>query len=414
MLEVTLEQAKSYILDVQGLRTNKPSKSIMDVANRTHNIQIDTISVVSRSHNLITWNRLPKYREGEIWDLQKEGKLFEYWSHAACLLPMDTYPFYVWRRSFYPEELWTSFRKWGEENKDVIEQVYKKVKKDGVTNSASVGERKTKSGGWWDWKIEKRALEYLYTTGRLMVAYRENFQKQYDLAERVIPPGIETEPLSNEQASEFVVETTLRSLGLGSHQDVRTYLGQLPARKLWNGKRTEMESFLDQKASDGRIVEVSIESLKDRYFVLKENAKSLASSSQTIAGDSPVKILSPFDNITRERHFPSKIWDFDYKIECYVPEPKRVYGYFVLPILDGIDFAGRMDTKVHRKSGLLEIKALYLEGESISTTNGLERLQEGIRNFAQFHDCSDIEIKKVSPRRMTKVARSLVDGKIDA
>ena len=407
MIEVSLEEARRFVLDVQGLRTDKPSKSVMNVANRIHNIQIDTISVVSRSHNLITWNRFPKYKEGKIWNLQKDGKLFEYWSHAACLLPMETYPFYVWRRSFYPEELWASFRKWGKENKEIIEQVYKKVKKEGVTNSASVGERKTKSGGWWDWKIEKRALEYLYTTGRVMVAYRKNFQKQYDLAERVIPPGIDTEPPTNDQAAEFAVDTTLRSLGLGSHLDIRTYLGRLPARKLWNGKKTEVEAYLDQRVSDGRIVEVSIEGLKDRYFVLKENVKSLTSSTNVSSNDTPVRILSPFDNIIRERHYPNQIWNFDYKIECYVPKPQRVYGYFVLPILDGTDLAGRMDVKVHRKTSLLEIKALYLESESIRSTAGLNRLQRGVIDFAHFHNCNEVDIRRVSPKRDTKQIRSL-------
>ncbi|MFW9833592.1 MAG: winged helix-turn-helix domain-containing protein [Candidatus Thorarchaeota archaeon] len=406
MLEVTPEQARSFILDIQGLRTKKPPKSIIEVAHRIHSIQIDTISVVSRSHNLITWNRYPKYREGDVWNLQRKGKLFEYWSHSACLLPMEAFPFYAWRRSFYPEELWSSFRKWGEENKDVIEQVYKKVKKDGATNSASMGERKTKTEGWWDWKIEKRALEYLYTTGKLMVAYRENFQKHYDLAERVIPPGTNTEPLSNDEAAMFVVKATLGSLGLGSHQDIRTYLGRLPARKLGMRKKTETEAYLNQKVSDGLLEEVSIGDLRERHFVLREQVSQLSSSDNFLSHDEPVKILSPFDNIIRERHYPAQIWNFDYKIECFVPKPKRVFGYFVLPILDGIDLAGRMDAKVHRKTGLLEIKSLYLESDSIKSPEGISRLKRGIDDFAQFHACEDVKFNDVKPKKYAKILRS--------
>ena len=406
MIEVSLEEARRFVLDVQGLRTSKPSKSVIDVANRIHNIQIDTISVVSRSHNLITYNRFSDYKEGDVWKLQKEGKLFEYWSHAACLLPMETYPFYVWRRSFFPEELWASFRKWGKENKEVIEQVYTKVKKEGVTNSASVGKRVTKSGGWWDWKIEKRALEYLYTTGRLMVAYRTNFQKQYDLVERILPEGTSSEPLSNDEAAEFVVDTTLRSLGLGSQQDMRTYLGRLPARKLWNGRKAEIETYLDQKADEGRIEEVTIEGVKERYFVHRDNFSRLTSSRST-PDEPPVKLLSPFDNVIRERHYPSQLWNFDYKIECFVPEPNRVYGYYVLPILDRNNLAGRLDAKVHRKNQLLEIKALYLESKSIKTPKGLDRLSRGIIDFVQFHACEDVKVGKVSPRKLTKSVRSL-------
>jgi len=406
MLEATIQQARSFILDVQGLRTKNPCRSVIDIADRIHSIQIDTISVVSRSHNLIAFNRYPEYQEGDVWTLQKEGKLFEYWSHAACLMPMETYPFYVWRRSFYPEELWASFRKWGAENKEIIDEVYKKVKKEGVTNSASVGERKTKSDGWWDWKVEKRALEYLYTTGKLMVAYRENFQKQYDLAERVVPAGVDIEPMSNEEAADFVVETTLRALGIGSQMDIRTYLGRLPARKLWNGKKVEVEAFLDEKVADGTLEIVSIDGAKDQYYTHQSNVDSLLN--QNVASDEdPIKILTPFDNILRERHFPEQLWNFEYTIECYVPAPKRVYGYFVLPILDGAKLAGRVDAKVHRKEGTLEIKSLYLEEKSLQSSEGLERLRQGVADFAAFHSCVRIEVGTVRPRKMTKIVRSL-------
>jgi len=125
--------------------------------------------------------------------------------------------------------------------------------------------------------------------------------------------------------------------------------------------------------------------------------------------NAPVRFLSPFDNILRERAFPKRIWNFDYKIECYVPPPERIYGYFVLPILDGNDLAGRMDAKVHRKSGLLEIKALYLENKSIQSTDGLERFRKGVVSFAKFHSCDKVEIRKTSPRKLTKAVRLLFD-----
>jgi len=102
MIEISLKDARNFILDAQGLRTSKPCKSVLDVARRIHNIQIDTISVVSRSHNLITFNRYSKYEDGSIWDYEKKGELFEYWSHAMCMMPIETYPFYAWRRKFYP------------------------------------------------------------------------------------------------------------------------------------------------------------------------------------------------------------------------------------------------------------------------------------------------------------------------
>ena len=140
MIEVSSDTARRFVLDIQGLRTERPSKSVVSVTKRIHSIQVDTISVVSRSHNLIVFNRFPAYKEGSIWEYEKQGKLFEYWSHAMCLMPIESYPFYAWRGKFYPGP---RGKKWSLENKDTIQQVYKYVKKNGVTNSASIGERKT-------------------------------------------------------------------------------------------------------------------------------------------------------------------------------------------------------------------------------------------------------------------------------
>ena len=409
MIEASLEQARSFILDVQGLRTKKPCNSVLEVAKRVHSIQIDTISVVSRSHNLITFNRFQGYEDGTIWESQRKGDLFEYWSHSMCLMPMETYRLSAWRKKYYHDEMWSSFRDWVISNKDIIEQVLKKVNDDGVTNSASLGEKKsTPSSGWWDWKVEKRALEYLFYVGELMVAYRSGFQKYYDIPDRVIPGGIDTEPLSDEEAALFIVESTLRALGLATQQDIRTYHGSMPSKKLWRNKRESVESYLDSLLKDGVIEEVRIDGIHDRYFAISANAGKLQSETSLGVEKTPVKILSPFDNITRERHFPKRIWSFEYTIECYVPPPKRVHGYFVLPILDLNNLAGRLDAKAHRKEGRLEIKSLSIEDKDLKTSEGLERLKMGIQNFAAFHDCHIISIDKVIPRSMTKSIRSFL------
>ncbi|MFW9966334.1 MAG: winged helix-turn-helix domain-containing protein [Candidatus Thorarchaeota archaeon] len=399
MLEVTVDQAKRFILDIQGLRTSRQSRSVLDVARRIHSIQIDTISVVTRSHNLIAWNRFPRYKEGDVWKAEMEGKLFEWWSHGMCLMPMETYPFTAWRKQFYPEDLWNSFKKWGIENKELIEQVYQKVKKDGVLNSASIGERKTKSGGWWDWKVEKRALEYLFYTGRLMVPYRKGFQKHYDLTERVLPPRVDSEPLSDDEAAEFVIKTTLGSLGLGSQMDMRTYLGRMPSRVLWNNKASLVEGYLEESVRTGLLEEVSIIGQKDRYFILGRNIRRLKKATTEDSEDLPIRFLSPFDNLIRERHLPQKLWNFEYTIECYTPIEKRRYGYFTLPLLDGIRLVGRVDAKLHRKNRILDLKSLHLEDDFWKSDSGLERLVAGINDFAQFHQADRTKVGNVIPQR---------------
>jgi uncharacterized protein YcaQ len=409
MIEVSIDQARSFILDAQGLRTEKPCTSVLEVAKRIHNIQIDTISVVSRSHNLISFNRFQDYQDGAIWDSQRSGELFEYWSHSMCLMPIESYRLSAWRKKYYHDEIRGSFREWGISNQDLIAQVFKKVKDDGVIKSASLGEKKsTPSSGWWDWKVEKRALEYLFYLGELMVAYRSGFQKYYDIPDRVIPNGIDTEPLSDEEAACFIVESTLRALGVGSQQDIRTYHGSMPSKKLWGNKKERVESYLDFLVEDGLLEEVKIAGIRERYFALSSCASKLQSNTFSQFNTAPVMILSPFDNIIRERHFPKRIWRFEYTIECYLPPSKRVHGYFVLPILDLNKIAGRADVKAHRKEGKLEIKSLYLEDEDLKTLEGLERLKKGIQSFAAFHNCSTITVGKVFPRGMTRDVRSFL------
>jgi uncharacterized protein YcaQ len=409
MIEISSEQARNHILDAQGLRTTNSCESVIDVANRVYNIQIDTISVVARSHNLTTFNRFLGYKEGTIWDYLREGKLIEYWSHAICLMPMETYRLSAWRKKYYHDEMWGSFKSWGIQNKETIDEVYRKVKRDGVINSASMGEKRTSSStGWWDWKIEKRALEYLFYMGELMIAYRDRFQKFYDIPERVIPAGINTEPLSDEEASRFIVESTLRSLGLGTHQDIRTYHGTMPSKRLWANNRARAEEYLDSLTQEGIIEEVKISGFRDRYFTMPEYVDSIISEKKGTHEATPVKILSPFDNLLRERHFPKRVWNFKYALECYVPPQDRVYGYFVLPILDLNNLAGRLDAKVHRKEGVLEAKSLYIESESLKTEDGFYRLKAGLQSFAAFHNCEKISLGNVHPRKLTKILRSLL------
>ncbi|MHA1636430.1 MAG: winged helix-turn-helix domain-containing protein, partial [Candidatus Thorarchaeota archaeon] len=372
MLEIIPEIARQVILDVQGLRTSKPSKSVMSVARRIHNIQIDTISVVSRSHNLITFNRFDKYKEGDIWKHLKKGDLFEYWSHAICLLPVQSFPYYAWMMKHTSKFIWRNLIKWAEDNKNLIEDVYKLVKKDGPLPSSSVGSRTEKSDGWWDLKAEKWGLECLFYSGRIMVSYRKGFQKYYDLKERVLPSGIDTEPMAEDEVPEFLTNTIASSLGIVGHKDLKTYMGKLPSKKIWSSRQNNIEAFLDGLVKEDKLVEVKIAGLDERYYVLKKYVRSLNDDITTTDDDVPVKLLSPFDNIMRERHYPREIWEFDYKIECYVPAPKRQYGYYVLPILDQHSIAGRVDAKVHRDAGLLELKSLYLESDDLKTEMGID------------------------------------------
>ena len=399
MLEVSQSQAQHLVLDVQGLRSRRPCRSVLDVVRRVHNVQIDTISVVSRSHDLTVFNRFPKYSEGEVWREERAGRLFEYWSHAMCLLPVQSFPFYAWimERMSEAKKGWQV--EWGVKNKETIESVLEHVKAKGPTASSDIGTREQKSDGWWDWKKEKLALEYLLVTGRLLVAYREGFQKYYDLTERVLPPAIPSEPMAIDEIPEYVVDTVFRSIGLGDYRDLKTYMGGLPFRETWGGRQL-VESTLKEHIGS-TVEQVTVEGHKDPLYVHKAYTDALTGSGPDTSSEH-VMLLSPFDNIVRERHYPRWLWTFDYKIECYTPVNQRKYGYYALPILDGSALAGRVDAKVHRDKGLLELKSLYIEFDSLKDDDGAARFAGGLERFAKFHGCSEIELHSVMPRGLRK------------
>ncbi|MHA1156051.1 MAG: winged helix-turn-helix domain-containing protein [Candidatus Heimdallarchaeota archaeon] len=392
MIEITRETAQKFIIEEQGLGVSNSFENVLDVAKKIHNIQIDTISVVARSHDLILFNRLENYQEKEVWKWLQEKKLFEFWSHAMCLMPFEEYPFYAWKMKYNQTSLPRYWNKWIEINQSVMDRVYLHVKKNGLTSSTDFKkENPKKSEGWWDWKVEKMALECLFLQGKLLVAYRKNFQKTFDLTENVVPAHIDTEPMGDDLLPEYLTKTILSSIGIANEEELKTYLGEAPAKYLWKRNKNAITDYLQDCVKNDILVEIQIEEDEEKQYSLKENIPKFESIINKDVKNTKVKFLTPFDNIIRERNFPAKIWNYDYKIECYVPVPKRKFGYFALPILDGYQLIGRADLKVHRAKKILEIKALEFE-DGISLTDARkERLVQGFNSFAKFNGCSTVE-----------------------
>ncbi len=305
MIEVPLEKAQNFILEKQGLRTKSPSKSIIDVAKRIHNIQIDTISVVARSHDLTLFNRLPNYQEKEVWKYVKDRKLFEYWSHAICLIPIEDYSFYAWKMDYLEDNISNWWNKWVVENKQLINDIYKYIKKNGTTCSADFKREEGKeSQRWWDWKGEKCAMEYLFRIGKLMIDFRKGFQKYYDLTERILPPSIDKEPMAKDELPYFIVNTVFSSIGLGNFEEMQSYLGTSHVKFLWNNKREKIIQFLDDCVKEGILESVQVEGIDSIHFVLSKDANRLVNESDDLTKQ-PLKFLSPLDKIIQERKYPS-------------------------------------------------------------------------------------------------------------
>ncbi|MHA1125067.1 MAG: winged helix-turn-helix domain-containing protein [Candidatus Heimdallarchaeota archaeon] len=398
MIEISREQAQRFITNAQLLNKNPIIDNVVDIAKRIHNVQIDTISVVARSHDLILFNRYPKYKEKDVWKAVEERKLFEYWSHALCLMPIEEFPFYLWKMNYKTENPETYWKKWIVDNKKVVEDIYTHIRKNGPTCSSDFKrEEKSKVIGWWNWKKEKSAMEYLFNQGKLMITYRKGFKRYYELTENVLPASIHSEPLPKEDLAEHLIRVIFSSLGIASAEELKTYLGRAYTTILWNNSKKKIVEFLNECIEIDLLTKVKIDDIQPSHFVLTDHIKDLDQTIIPDNDDKTMKFLSPFDNLVRERDYPERFWNFVYKIESYTPQAQRIYGYYSLPILDGHQLIGRTDLKVHRKDAKLEIKSLHFESGIKLDDDLLNRFKDGIHKLADFHNCQEFIYENIQP-----------------
>ncbi|MHA1913096.1 MAG: winged helix-turn-helix domain-containing protein [Promethearchaeota archaeon] len=398
---ISVDKVRKFILEKQGLRTEKPAKSTLDIIRKIHNVQIDTTSVVARSQDLILFNRLPDYKEKDVWELERDKKLFESYSHALCLIPIEEFPFYLWIFEHIRENPGNWTKKWIKGNKKIVDSVYDYIKKHGETSSSNFkGTGKSEKGGWGEIKAESMALKYLFNSGKLLIAFRKGFQRYYDLVERVLPANISTEPLERSELPSHMLNIILTGLGIASSNEMVSYLGRTFPRIVWKGKRQGVNDFLNRCVKDGIVRTINVQDFKDTYYILESDYSSLVNQDPEIPCDVPVKLLSPFDNIIRDRYFSNNIWDFNYKFEAYVAKAKRQYGFFCLPILDNYDLVGFIDVKAHRKENTLELISGYINKEV--DANFAYRFVKGVQSFAHFHNCSEISIGNFYPNKIKK------------
>ncbi len=343
-------------------------------------VQIDTISVVERAHHHVLWSRRADYGPAMLHTLQAEQRrVFEYWTHAASYVPMANYRYYL--PHMRAAERAGRYHDWLAENHEVVDLVMARIREEGALGSADFEAPPDFAGGtWWDWKPAKRALDVLFTCGRLMVSERRNFQRRYDLPERVLPADIDTREPSAAEVRRFELFSALRAHGLLAEGDLRR-----PVRD-----RAGLGRVLDELAAAGEIVPVEVEGLNGlRHFALPETLAQMA----TDPSPEDVHLLSPFDNLIIDRDRLARLFGFEYTIECYLPAEKRRYGYFNLPILWGDRFAGRLDPKAERKSRTLQVRGLTLEPDVAAEERLYPALAARLRQYAAFNGCDEVLVE---------------------
>ena len=355
---VPARAARRLLMHAQGLleEPSRPATSaaVYKAIERMGFVQLDTITVVERAHNHILATRFDGYRPATLDRLHREARLFEHMTHDASLIPTRWFPH--WRHRFEKpaRRAWIEGRL-GDRTDAVLAEVVERIQTSGPLPvrefESSDGHR---AGPWWDWRPHKAALEYLWRTGRLAVAHRVNFHKVYDLTERALPKAHALPTPDDAEHLDWACSTALERLGVATPSELAHFWRAVPIA----GAR----SWSREQARLGQVAEVLVESENGSparpAFALPDWRCRVARAPEA---PDRIRLLSPFDPVVRDRARCLRLFNFDYRFEAFVPAPKRRFGYYVLPILEGERLTGRLDAKLHRNEGELRVLGLWWE-----------------------------------------------------
>ncbi|HMQ78973.1 MAG TPA: crosslink repair DNA glycosylase YcaQ family protein [Ignavibacteria bacterium] len=375
--ELSLNDAKDLFLNRQFFHTGldaEPKKKVSAVIEQLGYIQIDTISIVERAHKHVLWSRLPAYRNEMLDELiDKDKKVFEFWDHAAAYMPMKHFRFTLPRKEMYAKK----YKHWEKKNRKLLNLIIDRITSEGPLQSRDFEESK-KRGQWWDWKPAKEGLEFLFHTGRLTAKARKGFQKVYDLPERTLPRNTKLTVPSDDELSEHLITKAISANGISSEREF-TYLR--------HHNRSATKHTINRLLEEKKIVRIKIKEIENEEYYSTNKILQSISSYKTEPG---VHILSPFDNIVIQRKRLLDLFGFEYFIECYIPAPKRKYGYFCLPVLFGNKFAGRIDAKADRRSGKFIIINEFWENGFRFDEEFAAKYEHKLKEIAEFSGCTEI------------------------
>jgi uncharacterized protein YcaQ len=386
-------QARHLQLAAQGLLL-VPTRSATRLAllrciARMQLLQIDTIHVVARSPYLVLFSRLGHYPMPWLEQALASADLFETWAHEACFAPIEDLALH---RSYnrHSRQHWGLQR--GRESeasaRTHLDALLKHIAETGPVKSSDFVRQDGQSGGWWGWKDEKRWLEALFANGELMVARRENFQRVYELAERVCPALSAMPEPDRQGVQRQFIEKSILALGVTQARWVHDYFRLKPRLK---------DADLDALVAQGRLLRVRVQGWAVPAYVHSAHAGLLKKALAGKLVATHTTLLSPFDPLVWDRERVAMMFGFDYRIECYTPQEKRQYGYFVLPLLHRGELIGRLDAKAHRVDGRFEIKSLFLQPGVQLGDEALFELAQAITDCAHWHGTPKVELTRCAP-----------------
>ena len=378
-------------------------------------MQLDSINVLDRAHYLTVWSRFGPYDRARLDRLvYRRRLLFEYWAHAACLVPASMLPW--WRRAMLDYRVrHTGWSDWLRRNTRTLRQVRDTIAQNGPMANADFEGRRARGGaGWWNWKPVQHALHYLWMTGALAIHSRRHFHKRYDLLERAMPDAAGVAAASAEEFRRWHLERTLHAMGAATVQDIAGYL-TFP-RFGPGGRRAALAAM----RASGEIAEIEVEGSRAPWLVLTRDLPALARAARRPAASQGTTLLSPFDSLLWYRERAARLFGFDYRIQVYTPSAKRLHGYYTLPILHDGHLLGRVDAKAHRAERRLEVLSVHFEpwfaaGRPAPTGPGvLDRdagtagLADALRSLATFVGAGELTVARVTPDRLGAPLRRAV------
>jgi uncharacterized protein len=390
---LTLNDAQRIAVAAQALDRRPAASSkaaVLELIRRLGCVQIDTIHVVARSPYLVLWSRLGEYNPAWLDELlYPDRQVFEYWAHAASIIPIEHWALFRSRMLEYTRGERGWWPQWRTENADVVAHVLEQIREHGPLGAADfAAPAGHKSGGWWDWKPAKQALDALWSSGELMIERRVNFHRRYELRERLMRGWDDSQLPSEAERRRRLAAIALRAMGVATMRQLADYFRQ---------KQIGLTETLEDLAAEGLAERVQIGDWSAPAYVDHDLWQQF---SDGLPEPEHTTLLSPFDSLIWDRERTRQIWGFDYTLECYVPAPKRRYGYFVLSILRRGDLIGRLDAKAERKAGVFRVKALYLEPHIRIDERLVDDIAQALLSCAEWHRTPELVIDKTEPAQL--------------
>lgn len=406
-LTISPETARQLVITRQHLN-NTPRPTMLDVVRDLGCLQLDPISPVARSHQLVLWSRLGNYDLAELDKLLYEDRsLFEYWAHVASIVLTEDYPIHNYRMRGYPlgDSPWTKrVRDWLSEPgvAEMRDTLLRRFREDGPIPSRAFKDQSADfptGSGWTSGRNVNRMIDYLWHTGKIMVAHRQGIQRFWDVSERCLPDWTPVDQLDADRVTHLAAQKAIRALGVATAGQIKEHYTR--------HRYYDLNRILDELEAENTIQQITVDGVSwNGNTYIHSDDLPLMDKIQS-GGFSPrTSLLSPFDNLICDRKRTEQLFNFHFRIEIYVPKNKRQYGYYVLPILHGDRLIGRIDPKLDRKKKILDINAVYAEDNAPDDTKTVDCIRDTIHSLAEFVGANEVAFTNKVPPQWSGLVKS--------